>query len=392
MRISKAVLVLLSLMFATGVFAQTSGASSNTISSPQPASLSPMTPAVASPTPIVKPAPSSKQAMPEKPEPNVNLQMPVPRRARVRRMAMIEIPGRPGFEGVALVNGFLVMAHPAAETVDVFSVAKRRLVTQVKDMKGASGIAVDTSGGRVFVANSDAHEIAVISAKDWTVQHKIALKTSPNALLFVPQLEMLYACNWRDQSISVIDTRQGSAINTVTVEGRPEYLVFDPITKQIFATLQDARQVVALDPSLKVIKSFPLVASQPTGLALDAKARRLYVAVRYAVLALDADTGREVRRVAAPPGIDMLWLDEANNSLYGGSIDGTISWMRTLGGSLAAEHEFNTEVKGHTFAYDPAKKMIYLPGGRDGRAKLLILRQVEPGEGPGAPEVARNKN
>jgi YVTN family beta-propeller protein len=372
--------------------AQTPGASSGTISSPQPASLSPISPAVAtspaaSPSPVVKSAPSVNQQVPQQSQPNVDLGVRAPQRARVRRIAMIEIPGRPGFKGVALANGFLVMAHPAAETVDVFSVTKRRLIAQVKEMKGASGIAVDDPGGRVFVANSEANEIAVISAKDWKLQRKIALKASPDALLFVPQLETLYASNRRDQSISVIDTRQGSVINTVTLDSRPEYLVFDPINKQIFATLEDSRQVIALDPALKIVKRFPLVASQPTGLALDAKSRRLYVAVRYAVLALDADTGQELRRVAAPPGIDMLWLDEAGNNLYGAAVDGTIAWMRTLGGSLAAEHEFKTEVRGHTFAYDPGKKMIYLPGGRDGRSKLLIMRQVEPSEAP--PEVAK---
>jgi YVTN family beta-propeller protein len=386
MRISKAVLVLLSLVLLTTCLAAQTSATSN-ISSPQPASLSPMTPAVASPAPIVRPAPS-RQAAPEKPQPNVNLQVPAPRRARVRRIAMIEIPGRPGFKGVALLGDALIMAHPAADTVDVFSVRKRRLVAQLNDMKGASGIAADPSSGRVFVADSGANEIVVISSKDWKVQHRIALKASPNALLFVPQTDTLYSSNWRDQSISLIDTRQSAAINTVAVEGRPEYLVYDPVNKQIFVALQDSRQVIALDPSLKVIKRFPLVASQPTGLALDAKARRLYVAVRYAVLALDADTGRELRRVAAPAGIDMLWLDEAGNSLYGGSSDGTIAWMRTLGGTLSPEYEFKTDVRGQTFAFDPGKKMIYLPGGRDGRSKLLIMRQVEPNEATARPEVA----
>jgi len=355
------------LLVATCVLAQTPAGS--TIASPQP---SPIT----SPAPIT--SPSVAKPGPPRPAPNVNLNVPAPQRPRVRRVAMIEIPGQPGFKGVALVKGSLVMAHPAAETVDVFNLLKRRLVAQVKDMKGASGIAVDEAGGRLFVANSHADEIAVISTKDWKVERTIALQASPDALLYVPQLHTLYASNWRDQSISEIDTRQGSAVNTVPVEGRPEYLVFDPASQQIFATLEDAREVIVLDPALKVRKRFPLLASEPTGLALDSKTRRLYVAVRYAVLALDADSGQELRRVAAPAGIDMLWLDEAGNSLYGASADGAISAMRTTSsGGLAADSEFKTDVHGHTFAFDPANKLIYFPGGSQGRSKLLILRQIE---------------
>ncbi|MGI9102369.1 MAG: YncE family protein [Terriglobales bacterium] len=384
-------LFLVPLALAGFALAQTQGTSTNTIASPQPSALPAMQPGAAVPspepvTPVVRPAPSTA---PEKIEPNVNLRLPTPQRALVRRVAMVEIPGNPGFNGVVFTNGCLVMAHPGASSVDVFNVVKRRVVATLKDMKGASGVAADDKGGRVYVANSDSHEIAVISTKDWKIERRIPLKTSPDALLLVPELGKLYASNWRDQSISIVDLNQGSVADTVVIGGRPEYLVFDPATRQIFTTLEDLRQVAVLDPSLKIVKRFPLVASEPTGLALDAKSRRLYVAVRSAVLALDADSGQELRRVAAPSGIDMLWLDEAGGKLYGAAVGGTIAVFDAAGGKFAADREYNTEVHGHTLAYDPAKKMIFLPGGRDGRSKLLMLRRLDPNEVLSNPQVAK---
>ena len=56
----------------------------------------------------------------------------------------------------------------------------------------------------------------------------------------------------------------------------------------------------------KVINRFTLNASQPTGLVYDPQYHELYVAVRYAVLAISADTGAEIDRVAAPAGVDQL--------------------------------------------------------------------------------------
>jgi YVTN family beta-propeller protein len=364
------------------------------IASTQPATAG-MPPGVAtsmqpSPDPIVKPAPPPVIRREEKaPQPNVNLQVPLPERALIRRIAMIDIPGRPGFNDLEFINGCLVMAHPAASTVDVFSVAKRRVIAQIKDMKGASGVAADPVGARVFVANTDAGEIAVISSKTWQVESRIPLKAAPDALLFVPETSTLYVSNWRDHSISVIDAKQDTVLNTVVVDGRPEYMAFDPASRQIYASLEDVRQVAVLDPTLKVLKRFPLTASMPTGLALDSKARRLYVAVRHAVVELDADSGQEIRRVPAPNGIDMLWLDPASGSLYGAASGGTIALMKIGSGVFEAQREYSTEVHGHTLAFDPAKKMIYLPGGRDGRSKLLILRRVEPNEPALNPEVAK---
>jgi hypothetical protein len=175
----------------------------------------------------------------------------------------------------------------------------------------------------------------------------------------------------------------------VVVGGRPEYLAYDPASKQIFASLEDLREIAVFDPTLKLVKHYPLAASMPTGLALDSKSRRLYVAVRHAVVELDADSGREIRRVAAPDGIDLLWLDEPSGSLYGAASGGTIALIKAGNGMFEAQREYSTEVHGHTLAFDPAKKMIYMPGGRDGRSKLLILRRVEPGEPSPNPEVAR---
>ncbi len=340
-------------------------------------------------SPIVRPVPPVTRRSENPPPPNVHLQVPLPRPALIRRIAMIDIPGRPGFNDLLFVNGCLVMAHPAASTVDVFNVRKRRLIAHIKDMKGASGMASDQAGGRVFVANTGAQEIAVISARNWQLEKRIPLPAAPDALLFVPATGMLYASNGRDQSVSAIDARQGSVLNTVVVGGRPEYLAYDPVASQIFVSLEDLRQVAVLDPTLKLLKRYPLVASMPTGLALDAKGRRLYVAVRNAVVELDADSGREIQRVPAPQGIDMLWLDQANGALYGVASGGTLVLFKAGNGVFESQREYSTAIHGHTLAFDPAQKTLYLPGGLDGRSKLLILRRVEPGETAPSAEVAK---
>jgi hypothetical protein len=382
-------LVPLALVLSAYALAQSPIASPQPVtSSMQPGGAASMV-ARPSPEPVIKSNPPVIKRQETAPQPNINLQVPLPERALIRRIAMIDIPGRPGFKDLEFINGCLVMAHPAASTVDVFSIAKRRVIVQIKDMKGASGVAADQAGARVFVANTDAGEIAVISARTWQVENRIPLKAAPDALLYVPQLDTLYASNWRDHSISVIDAKQGTVLNTVVVDGRPQYLAFDPATKQIFAALEDLRQIAVLDPTLKVLNRFPVAASMPTGLALDSTGRRLYVAVRHAVLELDADSGREIRRVAAPIGIDMLWLDHASGSLYGVASGGTIALIKAGNGVFEAQREYNTDVHGHTIAFDPEKKMIYLPGGRDGRSKLLILRRVEPNEQSPNPEVAK---
>jgi hypothetical protein len=97
--------------------------------------------------------------------------------------------------------------------------------------------------------------------------------------------------------------------------------------------------------------------------------------VRYAVLSIDADSGAELSRVPVAAGTDRLWLDATDGALYGASSDGTVTTIKVNGRQLVYESELKTDVKGHSLAFDPERKLIYVPGGREGKSKMVILKQ-----------------
>ncbi len=98
--------------------------------------------------------------------------------------------------------------------------------------------------------------------------------------------------------------------------------------------------------------------------------------MRYAVLALDPATGQELSRSAVGAGIDQLILDEPTNSLLGVS-NGAV-FVLPATSSLGPASELPVDVKGHTLAYDSTTGYLYLPGGTEGRSKLLILKRLTP--------------
>ena len=86
--------------------------------------------------------------------------------AQLRQVAIVEIPGRPGFDAVAFSGKFLLIAHTAANTLDVFDPARRRVVAQVKDLNAPRGLAVDAEQQRLYVANAGNNTISVVSSGD----------------------------------------------------------------------------------------------------------------------------------------------------------------------------------------------------------------------------------
>jgi YVTN family beta-propeller protein len=307
--------------------------------------------------------------------------------AQLRQVAMIDIPGRPGFDGLAFVGKLVVMSHGGAGTLDVFDPARRRVIVQVPGMSNPRGIAVDAAAGKVYVANAGNNTIAVVNTSTWKAEDSIALPASPDALLWVPERKTLYAGHELNQSISAVSPGAGGEVSTIAVGGTPEKMVFDPGRNLLFAAIEDTAEIIAIDSANRVVHRFKLKASLPTGLAFDPQGNRLYVAVRAAVLALDPDSGAELARVPSAPGTDSLWYDQSTHSVYAAAGDGSVNMIRTADNKYFSEHELKTQVKGHTLAYDSGRSFVYMPGGREGRSKLVILKRYE-----GAPTQEAGKN
>jgi DNA-binding beta-propeller fold protein YncE len=305
--------------------------------------------------------------------------------AKLKQVAMVDLPGDPGFNQVAIANGQVVITRPESNTIEVFNPIKRRVVARISQVDNPRGIAVDDAANRVYIALAGSNRIAVVNSSNWQVEQLIALKSTPEKLLWVPETKTLFVCSLRDRSIGIVDLRIGTETADVDLEALPQDMLYDPVGRRLLVSLQDLGQVVALDRTNQISARFKLAASAPTGLALDSGSRRLYVAVRYAVLVLNADTGAEISRIAAPGGTNSLSLDRDDGLLYAAAGDGSVLAIDLARG--VADYELPTDVKGYSIAYDARDKMLFYPGGREGRAKLVILRPISVNT-PNAPQTA----
>ncbi|HEV2987314.1 MAG TPA: YncE family protein [Candidatus Angelobacter sp.] len=307
--------------------------------------------------------------------------------AKLKQVAMIDLPGDPGFSQVALANGQVVITRPETNTVEIFNPVKRRVVARISQIENPRGIAVDEAGGRVYIAMASSNRIASVKTSDWQVERLIPVQHPPEKLLWVPETKVLYVSSLRDRVLTLVDPQGGVEKATIEMNALPQDMIFDSSRHKLLVSLQDQNQLVALDSSNKIADSFKLAGSEPTGLALDAAGRRLYVAVRFAVLVLNADDGSELARIPAPGGTDTLILDSQNRLLYAAGGDGSVLAIDLARNVI--DHELPTEVKGFSIAYDPKNKMLFFPGGREGRSKLVILRPVGIGE-QNTPQTAEN--
>lgn len=307
--------------------------------------------------------------------------------AHLRQVAMVDLPGDPGFNQVAVANGQVVISRPGTNTVEIFSPVKRRVVARISQIQDPRGIAVDDDASRVYIALGGSSSIAVINSHNWQVEKLVPLEHRPEKLLWVPQTKTLFVSSTLNRTVSIVDPLVGRETAVIEMNALPQSMVYDPGRQQLLVSLQDLSEVAGIDHTNKIVSRFKLTASEPTGLALDTGRRRLYVAVRYAVLALNADTGAELARIPAPGGTNSLILDPERNLLYAAGGDGSVLAIDLA--RNAVDHELPTNVKGYSIAFDPAHKMIFMPGGRDGRSKMVILTPTAMAD-QNRPQTAEN--
>jgi YVTN family beta-propeller protein len=304
--------------------------------------------------------------------------------AKLRQVALIDLPGSPGFNQVTMANGQVVITRPGTNTIEIFSPVKRRVIARISQISDPRGMAVDDEGGTLYVALAGNNSIIAVDTRTWKVEKIIPVQHRPDRLLWVPQTRTLYATSVLDRMLSAIDLRTSAESALLELNALPQDLVYDTARQMIVLSLQDQNQIALIDSSNKIAGRYKLVASEPTGLALDEEHRRLYVAVRYAVLALNADTGQELARIPAPGGTDALVLDPGGKLLYAAAGDGSVLAIDLNKNTV--DHELPTDVKGYAIAYDRAHHMIFLPGGREGRSKMVILSPT------GVPEPSKLQN
>jgi len=275
----------------------------------------------------------------------------------------------------------MLIAHPGAGTVDIFDPVKRRLVAQVQKIDDPRGIAVDDAANRVYISTAGTNTITVLNSKTWKVDGAIGLKHAPESIVVAPQMQSLIVANPRNRSVSVVSTESfGSTqaeLASIDVQGRPQQIAWDGEKKLAYVTIEDLGEIVVIDPAARnVARRSKLSASQPTGVVFDPLSRRLFVAVRYAVLEVDPASGEELARVPAANGVDTLWFDSGSRALYAAAADGNVHVFDTSSGTLRSAGEFHAAVRGKSLAFDPVNRLVYLTGAREGKSKIVILRPL----------------
>lgn len=168
----------------------------------------------------------------------------------------------------------------------------------------------------------------------------------------------------RPGTVTLIDPKVGEVVGTVRLaDDSPEGSVSDGDTR-LFVNEEEAGAIQVIDQkSLKAVATWPLAPCMgPTGIAYDARNRRIFAGCSGTSVVVDAGNGHIVATLPNGNGVDALAWDAAERLLYiPAGRDGTV----TIVHQDSADHystlaTVRTAMNGKTITVDPVTHTAYL--------------------------------
>jgi YVTN family beta-propeller protein len=234
----------------------------------------------------------------------------------------------------------------------------------IEDTPGVHGIAIASNVDHGFTTNGKENKVSMFDTKTLALIKKIDVGQKPDGIHFDKTTGRVFTNNHGSHDITAIDPDSGTVVGTVAVKGDGEGAVSSS-DGLVFVNLEDTSEVVAFDAKTFEVKHrFPIDGGKaPTGLAMDRKNNRLFIACHNQVLVvMDATNGKTIATLPIGKGPDAAGFDAKEGLIFVSNGDGTLNVIHEkTPDQYEALETVTTQKSAKTMAYDGKSKKIFLP-------------------------------
>ena len=275
------------------------------------------------------------------------------------------IGGTGGFDYIAIDSSARRLYVSHATQVEVLDADSGKIVGTIPDTPGVHGAAIASPFKHGFTSNGRENKVSMFDSTTLALIKKIDVGKGPDGIYYEPKTKRVFTNNHGSHDITAIDAATGAVVGTVQAKGDGESAIIGA-DGLIYVNIEDTAEVIAFDPkSLEVKKRFPIgVAKVPTGLAYDAKTKRLFIGCRNEpkMVVMDATNGKIINSFPIGAGVDFAGFDPDAHLIFFSCSDGTLSIYREKSADVYEDAgALKTQPSARTMAFDPKTKKIFLP-------------------------------
>jgi len=246
--------------------------------------------------------------------------------------------------------------------VDVLDTQTGKLVGSIAGLHGTHGVALDTAGKFGYISDGGGNAVVVFDRATLSAVATIPAGTNPDAIVFEPATQTVWAFNGRSKDATVIDVAARKVVATIPLPGKPEFAAVDG-QGTVFVNIEDKNKIVRLDAKTnKLTAEWPLTGCDgPSGLAFDIRGHRLFpVCDGKKMGVVDSNTGKVLATAEIGNGADAAGWDAKHKLAFASCGEGVLSVIDAGAPGYPTIESLPTQRGARTMAYDSAADRIYL--------------------------------
>jgi DNA-binding beta-propeller fold protein YncE len=250
---------------------------------------------------------------------------------------------------------------PRGDQVLVFDLDTLKSVGAITNAR-ARGVAVDPTSHHAFCSSSP---VVMWDSKTLEKIKTIDVQGRPDGILFEPLTKRVYVLSHSQPNATVIDSKDGSVVGTIDLGGAPEQAASDG-AGHLYVDLEDKDKIAVVDVNtLKVITQYDLAGKGggPGGLGLDAKNHVLFAFCHEPATAviLNANDGKIITTLPIGKGTDGGGFNPSTMEAFSSQRDGTLTIIKeTSPTTFEVEQTVQTKPGAKTCTLDTKNNQIVL--------------------------------
>ncbi len=292
----------------------------------------------------------------------------------------IHVGGAGGWDYLTLDASSRRLFISNATRVVVLDVASGKVVGEIPDTQGVHGIALAPSLNRGFTSNGRSNNVTIFDLRTLKPVGQVKTGQNPDAIIFEPASGRVFTFNGRSNDCTAFDAATGAVVAAIPLGGKPEFAV---VAGQgtVYVNVEDTSEIVQFDArKLAVTRRWSLApCEEPSGLALDAKRRRLFSVCGNKLMAVsDADAGKVLATVPIGQGTDGAGFDPSSGLAFSSNGEGTLTVVKEVAGKYEVVETVPTERGARTMTVDLKAHRVYLPTAEFGPLPAPTPQQARP--------------
>lgn len=288
----------------------------------------------------------------------------------------IAVPGQGGWDYLTVDEAARRLYVSHGTQVEVLDIDEKAVVGTVPNTPGVHGIALAPELGRGFVSNGQASTVTIFDLKTLKKIGDVSVGKKPDAIIYDPATSQVFAFNGDGESATVISASDGKVAATIPLGGGPEFAVADG-RGNVFNNLEDKSQVLKIDARKHTVEQrWPVgPCGAPSSMAMDRANHRLFIGCRSRVMAvLDSESGKVITTMPIGDHVDATAFDEESRLIFFSNGEGTISiFHEDSADKYSAVETVKTLPRAKTMALDPKTHQLFLSTAEAGQFEVLVV-------------------